>query len=65
MLYVRSKKEGRNASLGLLPIEEGRGRPAAQGRGGPDVVDGPGGKRAYVTILEGRQPRSHIVSVKR
>ena len=41
MLYVRSKKEGRN-ELRLRRLKQGRGRPAAQVREGPDVVDGPG-----------------------
>ena len=63
LLYVRSKR--RRDELRLRKLERD---------GGDRTLDtgtirmwstALSGKRAYVTILEGREPRSRIVSVKR
>ena len=64
MLYVRSKKEGRN-ELRLRRLKKGGGDRRLKSGKVRMWSTALGGKRAYVTILEGRQPRSHIVSVKR
>ncbi len=62
MLYVRSKRK--RDELRIRKLEGGGDRTLAprQDRMWSTELTG---KRAYVTILEGREPRSKIISVRR
>jgi hypothetical protein len=64
MLYVRSKKDGRH-ELRVRRLKKGGGDRRLKAGKVRMWSTALGGKRAYVTILEGPRPRSHIVSVKR
>ncbi len=64
MLYVRSTRKGRH-ELRLRKLKKGGGDRRLKAGKVRMWSTALSGKRAYVTILEGPGPRSHIISVKR